>query len=68
MNNLTSVHEALKEASLEDRKTTAVLVPISIKAPELLKKEVEFICKNNGTTLSSFLRKCMAALADDYRN
>lgn len=64
--NLTSVHQALQAAAQEDRKNQAPLVPVSLKAHSDTKEVCEKICKSNGTTLSSFLRKCMEGLAQDY--
>lgn len=67
---LTSVHEALQEATLEPRATKAeerAMGTFTFRVHKVSREAAQDICKRHGTTLADYLRKCIEALPRDYR-
>ncbi len=63
---LTSVHEALAKAASENIKETQRMVVLSTKVSPDVEAVVQDICRNHGTTISAYLRKCCESLVADY--
>jgi hypothetical protein len=63
---LTSVHEALNNATFAERPAPGEVVAFRLDAD--LKAEVIGICERHATTVSEFLRQCCAGLVNDYRD
>lgn len=64
--NLTTVHDALKEASTEVKRDEA-MITYTFRIREHVRDEAERLCKMHGTTLPDYLRKCCELLPKDYR-
>jgi hypothetical protein len=60
---LSSVHEALHNASMAD---AAPGDPVSFRLDPDVKEQVSAICYHHGTTLSEFVRQCCLSLVSDY--
>lgn len=66
-NDLTNVHKALHEATLEsEAKASPNTKNFSVRMPEPLKLLAMTICERHATDLSTFLRKCTEGLVSDY--
>jgi hypothetical protein len=61
----TPVHLCLEAASFASKKEGAAVV-FSVRLPEPLKKQAQFICEKNLTDLGTYLRECTKALVRDY--
>ncbi len=66
MSKLSTIHDAIREASMEARTESERLKPATYKVADSIKEQAEEICANNGTTLSGFLRNCCTLLVLDY--
>ena len=69
MSNLSTVHDAVREAVAEPRPTGQVetkMQPATFKVKDSTKLTAAQICENNGTSLSAFLRWCCILLVRDY--
>jgi hypothetical protein len=64
---LSTVHDAIRESSLEVRKPEEVLAVASYKIDKKTQEAAAQICETNGTSLSSFLRWCCKLLVNDYK-
>lgn len=67
---LKNVHELLHEAALDGRPSKEEAEgwePTSFREHPEWRTEADAICRQNGTTLSAFIRKCCRQLVKDYR-
>lgn len=62
---LSTVHDALRRATTSEG-AIVPLVNSSFKINPVKKEIVEQICRENGTSLSAFLRACADVLIVDY--
>lgn len=61
----TNIDSALAAASTASKKQDS-MKNFSVRLPEELKAQAQFICERNATDLGTFLRECTKALVRDY--
>lgn len=66
MEQLTSVHESLQNAALQNAQEQSKIITTSFKCDEETISLAHKICRSNGTNLSSYLRECCKSLIGDY--
>jgi hypothetical protein len=64
---LTTVHSALAEAASEPRQEEAAMGTYTFRVHKDRREKAEMLCKQHGTTLSAYLRKCIETLPRDYQ-
>jgi hypothetical protein len=65
---LTSVHEALNNATWASMSRPGEGEPISFRLSPDLKRAASGICQKHNTTVSEFLRQCVIGLVSDYND
>lgn len=65
-NKLSTVHDALSKSVLSD--DSDAMIQGSFRVNKSIKEQAELICKEGGTTLSSFIRSCLNVLIEDYNS
>ena len=64
---ITNVHQCMNAAAFESSSASkAKSVNFSVRLPEELKNQAQFICERNCTDLGTYLRECTKALLRDY--
>ncbi len=62
---LTSVHEALNNASLASKEAKP-MKNFSVRLHEDDKAKAQAVCERHGTDLGTYLRECVTGLLRDY--
>lgn len=65
--HLSNVHECLALAAADDAESAPDEIKrVAVRVRVTLADAASIVCQRHGTTISSFLRQCMAALVRDY--
>lgn len=61
---LSTVHKAVTRA--QEKTKELILINASYKINPEIKEVAELICRQNGITLSEYVRQCIECLVNDY--